>query len=362
MFETIQKIRRDLHQIPELELDLPKTKAYLLQHLQFLPCQLEFPINSSILAFFDHGCSQTIAFRSDMDALPIDEKTDAVYQSVHPHRMHACGHDGHMAILLGFANLLPRYLHSLPYNVLLIFQPGEENPGGAHLLVEAGILEKYHVCKIYGMHLWPELGAGIIGTRKKEMMARSSEVNIDIKGKSAHAAKHQEGCDALEIACRYLCDLYAMEKKIDPKEYRLLRFGVLHSGTIRNVVSDHARLEGTMRACNDAIYDHMRTQLQLLSKHYDPAQFTFSFSEGYPALINDPILVEQALQAMPDIVELEEPQLISEDFSWYLQKIPGAFFFLGTGTGIPLHNDHFDFDEHILLKGIDTFIALSKLP
>ena len=264
-------------------------------------------------------------------------------------------------MLLGLAFRLASADQRLPHNVLLIFQPGEENPGGARLLCEAGILERYHVKRIYGMHLWPQLPAGVIGTRHEEMMARSSEVNIDITGKSAHAASYQEGCDALETACRYLCDLYAMERQIDPAEYRLLRFGVLRSGSIRNVVSDHARLEGTMRACRDEIYDHMRDQLDAIARRYAPAQFAFSFSEGYPALVNTPQIVDQALQAIPDMILLDEPQLITEDFSWYLQHVPGMFMFLGTGTGIPLHSDHFDFDEHILMRGIEALFSLSKL-
>ena len=188
MFERIQRIRRELHQIPELELSLPMTKAYLISQLQDLPCQLDFPLESGITAFFDNGREETIAFRSDMDALPITERSNAPYRSRHEGNMHACGHDGHMAMLLGLAFRLASADQRLPHNVLLIFQPGEENPGGARLLCEAGILERYHVKRIYGMHLWPQLPAGVIGTRREEMMARSSEVNIDITGKSAHAA------------------------------------------------------------------------------------------------------------------------------------------------------------------------------
>ena len=116
-----------------------------------------------------------------------------------------------------------------------------------------------------------------------------------------------------------------------------------------------------MRACRDEIYDHMRDQLDAIARRYAPAQFAFSFSEGYPALVNTPQIVDQALQAIPDMILLEEPQLITEDFSWYLQHVPGMFMFLGTGTGIPLHSDHFDFDEHILMRGIEALFSLSKL-
>lgn len=167
MFERIQRIRRELHQIPELELSLPMTKAYLISQLQDLPCQLDFPLESGITAFFDNGREETIAFRSDMDALPITERSDAPYRSRHEGNMHACGHDGHMAMLLGLAFRLASADQRLPHNVLLIFQPGEENPGGARLLCEAGILERYHVKRIYGMHLWPQLPAGVIGTGAK---------------------------------------------------------------------------------------------------------------------------------------------------------------------------------------------------
>ena len=358
MFSTIQGFRRDLHQIPELELHLPKTKEYLIRHLQSLPCMLSSPIESSVLAYFDNGKASTIAFRSDMDALPIEEKTAVTYHSQHPGQMHACGHDGHMAMLLGLALRLPQILASLPHNILLIFQPGEENPGGARLLCESGFLERFHVRHIYGMHLWPQLPAGVIASRPGEMMARSSEVNIDIQGKSVHAASYGDGIDALEIACRYLCDLYAMERAIDPAQYRLLRFGVLHSGTIRNVVSDHARLEGTLRACQEAVFAHMKNELTHIAERYAPARFSFSFSEGYPALINDPALFQQAQDLLPQLICLEGPQLITEDFSWYLQHVPGVFFFLGTGTGIPLHSDHFDFDEHILMQGIEALVTL----
>ena len=134
--------------------------------------------------------------------------------------------------------------------------------------------------------------------------------------------------------------------------------GVLHAGTIRNVVSDHACLEGTLRACQEAVFSHMKNELTHIAERYAPARFSFSFSEGYPALINDPALFQQAKDLLPQLICLEGPQLITEDFSWYLQHVPGVFFFLGTGTGIPLHSDHFDFDEHILMQGIEALVTL----
>ena len=206
MLERIQKYRRDLHQIPELELELPKTQRYLQEALRDLPCSLSSPIPSSVVAFFDAGRKESIAFRSDMDALPVTEATGRAFASRHTGCMHACGHDGHMAMLLEFAHQLSAYYKELPHNVVLIFQPGEETPGGAEPMCKSGIFEQYHIKRIFGFHVWPMLDKGVIATRRNEFMARSSEVNIDITGKSAHAAKYQEGIDAMEIAARYLLD------------------------------------------------------------------------------------------------------------------------------------------------------------
>ena len=360
MLEKVRKYRRDLHQIPELELVLPKTKQYILQALDGLDCQIESPIESAVVAYFDNQKPTTIAFRSDMDALPVKEMTEVPFKSGHEGCMHACGHDGHMALLLGFAQELNTFYKELSCNVLLIFQPGEESPGGAKLLCQQGILEKYKVKEIYGTHLWPFLPAGQIATIPGPMMARSSEVNIDIFGKTSHAAKYKEGIDALEIGARYLLDLYQMESQIDPKYARLLRFGRMESGTVRNVVSDHCHLEGTMRSLDEDIYQYLKAQLYTCAKAYQEAKFEFSISEGYPVVFNDKKLVRKVHTILDSLSILDTHEMISEDFSWYQQYVPGVFFFLGTGTNIPLHNSHFDFDEEILLQGIQAYIQIVK--
>lgn len=360
MLEKIRKFRRDLHQIPELELVLPKTKQYVLDALDGLDCQIESPIESSVVAFFNNDKANTIAFRSDMDALPVQEMTDISFKSKHQGCMHACGHDGHMALLLEFAHVLNTFYKELSCNVLLIFQPGEESPGGAKLICQSKILEKYKVKEIYGTHLWPFLPAGQIATIPGAMMARSSEVNIDIFGKTSHAAKYKEGIDALEIGARYLLDLYHMESQIDSKYARLLRFGRIESGTVRNVVSDHCHLEGTMRALDEDIYQYLKNQLYICADAYPEANFQFSISEGYPVVYNDIKLVCKIQRFLDSLLILDTPEMISEDFSWYQQYVPGVFFFLGTGTNIPLHNSHFNFDESILLNGIQTYTEIVK--
>lgn len=357
MLDKLRTYRQDLHQIPELELELPQTQAYLLNVLKDMPCQLYSPIGSSVLAFFDNHKEKTIAFRSDMDALPVEEKTDCLFKSKHQGIMHACGHDGHMAMALGLADYLKDNYSKLDVNVLLIFQPGEESPGGAKLLCETGFLDTFHVTQIYGTHLWPNLSKGVIATKPGPMMARSSEVNIDIHGKKSHAASYTEGIDALEIGAAYLTEIYSRLKQIPTHVPYLLRFGKMDSGEIRNVVSDHTRLEGTLRALSDPVYDQLIELLKTTAKKYE-GTFTFDINEGYPPVTNDEALVQELLTFLPDIVLLKHHEMITEDFSWYQQYVPGVFFFLGTGTGIPLHNDHFNFDESILETGVQNYIQI----
>lgn len=364
MLVRIQTFRRDLHQIPELELKLPKTQRYIQDALRDLPCTLSSPISSSVVAFFDAGKKESVAFRSDMDALPVTEATGRAFASRHAGCMHACGHDGHMAMLLEFAHQLSGYYKELPHNVVLIFQPGEETPGGAEPMCKSGIFEQYHIKRIFGFHVWPMLNKGVIATRRNEFMARSSEVNIDIIGKSAHAAKYKEGIDAMEIAARYMLDLYNMEQEeLQPETYRLLRFGLLKSGTVRNVVANAARMEGTLRAFQDETYQYMKQRLIELAKPYEEqgAKFLFDINTGYPAVMNDAALVDEVVKMDPHIILLKEPEMISEDFAHYQRKVPGVFFFLGTGTGIALHAHNFDFDEEVLLSGVAQYCKLSRM-
>lgn len=367
MFERIKKVRRDLHQIPEIGLQLPKTSAYIIEQLSSLPCTLSFPIASSVCAFFDAGQKETVAFRTDMDALAVEEQSGCSYTSKHIGNMHACGHDGHMAMMVAFAYEVSAYYQELPHNILLIFQPGEESPGGAKPICDTGILATYHVKQIYAFHVWPNLPSGVIATRKHEFMARASELTIDIYGKSAHCAKYKEGIDALEISMKFLYDLYEMERnELAPEVYRLLRFGKLSSGTVRNVVANHTRMEGTLRSFQDETFVYMKNRVYELAKRYESdygARIDIHFSTGYPAVINDAKLYEKVLHALDDeqIVILDRPEMTSEDFSYYQRLVPGLFFFLGTGTGIALHANTFDFDEHVLVKGVETYIKLSKI-
>lgn len=353
--------RHALHQIPELELDLPKTKAYLESALSGLSCRVFSPLGSALCAWFDFGAETTIAFRADMDALPISEKSGASYASLHSGCMHACGHDGHMAILLELARRLNAKKH-LSCNVLLIFQPGEESPGGAKAICDTGVLETYQVKAVFGLHLWPGLEKGVVFSRRNELMARASEVTLDIFGKSAHIAKAAEGVDALMAGAEFYSRAMEMERGIPSGVFRLLKFGKFQSGTARNALSAHTHMEGSLRAFQDDVFETMAGNLRTIAAEVEKkygCSVSLHIADGYPAVLN-PDAVFDAVCGIVPVAELEEPWMTAEDFSWYQKFVPGMFFFLGLGDTPALHADTFDFDESILMKGADFFEALAE--
>lgn len=352
--------RRALHQIPEVQWDLPKTAAYLTESLKKLSCQVFSPKENAVCAWFDFGADRTIAFRSDMDALPIAEQTGLAFASRHPGYMHACGHDGHMAILLELARRLDAK-RTLDKNVLLIFQPAEESPGGAKILCDTGLLESYRAEAVFGLHLWPEVPEGRIASRRGPMMSRSSEVTVEFTGKSSHIARADRGIDAMAAAVEFYCKAMALEKTLPQEVFRLLKFGKLQSGTARNAISCHTRLEGTLRTFDDGVFDTLRQGLQdivrQVQEHFG-CQISLHMSDGYPAVCNDDGVYDRVC-AIADIMTLDVPSMISEDFSWYQKHVPGVLVFLGVGDTPSLHASNFTFNEEVLSKGADFFEKLA---
>ena len=364
--------RRDLHRIPELDFDLPQTTAYVRDVLAGLACEVFSPCEGALCAWFDLGRDRSVALRADMDALPVTEATGAPYASEHPGRMHACGHDGHMAMALGAATWVDRVVaggvpglcaDNLPRNVLIVFQPAEETTGGAAGVCESGVFERHNVDRIFGFHLWPELPAGVIASRPGPLLARSSEVTAEFIGVSSHIARWKEGRDALAAVTRFVPSAEAMCGRLQKElgEPCLLRFGRLEAGTVRNAIAGHARAEGSLRVFSDEMFDRARSALQTLAHnaaHTEGCTCELCFSEGYPPVTNDPALFSAVEGALPELVRLEEPLLIAEDFAFYQRRLPGVFLLLGTGTGTPLHSDRFDFDERVLLAGVDAYQRL----
>lgn len=353
--------RRALHQIPELDRCLPETIAYLRSALEGLRCTVFSPMDGALCAWFDFGAKDAISFRSDADALPVAENTKLPFSSRHPGKMHACGHDGHMAILLELARRLDRK-EALGHNVLLVFQCAEETTGGARDLCATGIFRKYRVEAIFGIHIWPGIPEGIVASRANEMMSRSCEVKVDIYGKPAHIARAEEGIDALAAGVEFYSRVMAMVGALPKHIFRLLKFGLMTSGTVCNVLSGHTHMEGSLRAFQDDVFYSLRAGIVSVAKDVERATgcaVSVYMNDGYPAVMNPPDLYRRVKKAV-GFFEMDKPSMITEDFSWYQRTIPGMFFFLGAGDAPALHSDNFQFNEEILLKGADFFEALAE--
>lgn len=353
--------RRALHAIPELEWELPRTSEYVKKALEGLNCRVFSPVGAAVCAFFDFGADSAIAFRADMDALPIEEKSGVPFASTHPGKMHACGHDGHMAILLELARRLDKK-EKLPHNVLLIFQPGEESPGGARRICDTGVLEQHKVEAVFGLHLWPALEKGTVFCRANELMSRASEVTVDIYGKSSHIGNAAAGIDATAAAVEFYRLARQAESSFPPEIFRLLNFGKFQSGTVRNALSAHARMEGSLRAFQDEVFDTLQQRLGEAGAAVEQ-QFgcavNITYGDSYPAVMNDPALLARVRQAA-DFAALDRPTMTAEDFSWYQRYAGGIFFFLGLGDVPALHASNFDFDEAVLEKGAAFFEMIAE--
>jgi len=365
---SVVEFRRALHQIPELDRCLPRTVTYVKCALAALPCQVTEPTEGSVCAFFDAGKDETVAFRADMDALPVTEITGLPYASAFPGLMHACGHDGHTAMALALAEHAGAHLAQLPRNVLFLFQPAEETTGGADLLCRTGILRERNVVRVFGLHLWPGVPAGQVASRPGALMARSSETTVTVTGKSVHISRHGEGIDALTAGAEFLRRAYAMMAALPGEDPALLRFGKMTSGTVRNAISGETRLEGSLRTYSDEIFEHCRRELTAIGADLQAETgcgVTVHLSEGYPAVRNHPELYGAVCAALGESapILLDAPALAAEDFSFYQKEVPGVFFFLGTGNTPQLHAPDFDFDdETVLPAGVEFLKKLLMLP
>ena len=366
MNNNLKTYRQDLHKIPELSLKEYKTSAYIKQKLESFGFKTFSLLETDILVYIDQGFDTTIAFRSDIDALPVQEETSVDFKSTHDGFMHACGHDGHMAMLLTFAEYLSKNLDKLTKNILLIFQPAEESIGGAKLLCDKGLLKDRAVEAVFGIHLFPEIPEGTIASRPGEFMAMASEVNVEVVGKTAHGAMPHQGIDSNLILAKLLIDFQSIQtRQISPLEYSIITFGKMAGGFVRNVVSDNAFMEGTVRAFNKETFQKILDSMKNICASYEQAYgctINFNNTAGYLAVINDLELYKRFKKANKDIplYEFEKPLMIAEDFSFYQDEVPGVFYYVGIrneelGYVHALHNSKFNFRESALELGLTTY-------
>jgi len=364
--EDIKKHRRNLHKIPEAGFEESKTSEYVYQTLKDMGMTVEkYVAKTGVVGFIQVDEDlPSIAFRSDMDALSMTEETGLEFQSEHEGFMHGCGHDGHMATLLIFARFINTVKENLKVNVLFIFQPAEEGPGGAEVMLKEGLFEKYNVKEVYGLHLYPEVEEGRIAVRPGPLMAQTGEFDIDVIGKSGHGALPHKGLDAIIIAADLLQRFQTIiSREICPIDPAVLTVGRMAGGERRNIIAENVRLEGTVRAFDEdifqSIFDSMERHIKATEIAYGCA-ITYDFRTMYPPVYNDETLTQSFMEANQDVVDLIEPQMIAEDFSYFQKAAPGVFFFVGThstekGFTFPLHNAKFNFDETTLLNGVQAY-------
>ncbi|MFW5838868.1 MAG: M20 metallopeptidase family protein [Bacillota bacterium] len=366
----IKQYRRDLHQIPELGFDLFKTHAYVKQALEsmgYTPLRIA---KTGLLVHIPGEQTDAIAFRADMDGLSIHEETNVSYQSIHQGVMHACGHDGHMAILLGLAELL-KESYRPKKSIVLIFQPAEEGPGGAKVIVQSGILEKYNVKHIYGMHLYPNLEQGKIGLVDGLMMSEISEYDVMIKGKGAHGAEPYNGIDAINASIVLIQAFKKLiQTTIKDASNAILNVGTLQAGETRNSVAELAAFTGTIRTFKHEDYLAITQGMVDAVKHIETTHhvhITLDIKNYYPPVINNHTLYTTMKSSLSQNKYYDiQPLMVSEDFAYYQQAIPGLFMMLGTKDGrtnhaYPLHSSRFNFDDTLLISGVETYIDILML-
>lgn len=367
--EDVVRYRRALHQIPELGLTEFKTKEYLLRQLQSFGIKEIYPIlDTGLVAVFRSEVpGKTLAFRTDIDGLPIQEETGVAFHSTHEGRMHACGHDGHMATMLGFAKYLSAHPDAIQGTIILIFQPAEEGPGGAQLLIDEGVLRDFAVEQIVGLHVFPDFPEGVIACRKGPMMARNGEINITIHGASAHGAQPQQGSDAILAAAAVIQGLHSViSRNISPLSSGVITFGKIHGGDAENIIPGKVVLNGTMRAFDDDVYDTMTQRVTLLAEEIAKGygcRAEVEFEHLYRVVDNDAQMVDVLAKVAGDSYLETPPYMLAEDFSMYQKEIPGVFFFVGIrnedkGYTYPLHSNKMNFDEKNLLQGIECYVRL----
>ena len=367
LLDQLKEWRRTLHAIPEIGFQEYKTSHYLFEELEKMGYHPMHITETGIAVYLDFQKEKTIAFRSDIDALEIEEQTQVSFKSTHSGKMHACGHDGHMSALLGLAYKL-KDIKDLPNNVLLIFQPGEEAVDGAPAIIRTGIFEKYNVKGIYGLHMFPDIEEGKIACRKGPLMAESGELDVIVHGKSAHAGKYHEGIDSIVIASQLIGAYQSIISRIiSPMQPCVLNIGEIHGGTVRNIVASQTSFHGTLRTYSEEVFSRIVEAMKGFNQGMEQAYhctIDFACKPFNPPVLNDYNLYEQLKKyAGESFEELEDPVMLAEDFAHYQKVIPGVFFFVGTKSkeyASGLHTPTFNFHEEVLVQAVELYEKLAK--
>lgn len=368
--DYIISLRRDFHRYPELALKEFETSKRIKNELDKIGVNYVSCGETGIIATIGSGAGKIIALRADMDALKIEENTGVDYTSENFGVMHACGHDAHMASLIGAAIILKKYEDKIPGKIILIFQPAEENSCGAKIVIEGGYLDK--VEEIFGLHVFGDIECGKISIESGYRMAASHKFKIDIKGKSGHAGKPHQCIDATLVCAATVVDIQSIvSREIDPIDPAVVTIGHMVSGASHNVISGEAFIEGTVRMFSEENAKHIEKSIKRIAystaiAHGATATIDYNLS-SHPAVYNDEKVTQTALAGAKKIFSNEDiisvpKMMLGEDFSIYQKKMPGVFVFVGAGNSrlgrsFPNHNERFNIDEKAIL--ISTKLYLS---
>ena len=368
--EKIVALRRDIHREPELGFDTDRTAEKVLAALDSLPLDIETGVarNGIVATLRGAGEGPTVALRADMDALPIQEETNLPFASETEGRMHACGHDGHTSMLVGAAHVLSEMRDRLGGTVKFVFQPAEEGGGGGRVMVDEGVADD--ISSIFALHLWPGLPFGKVATKAGSIMAAADAFEMEITGSGGHGAMPHLAADAVVIAAQVVTTLQTVvSREVDPVKPAVLTVGEIGAGTAFNIIPEKAHLGGTVRTLDPDLRESMPGRIEALARGVakgmrGDANLDYTFS--YPVTVNDEgaadrvLGVAENLFGAESVLELPNPSMGGEDFAFFLEKVPGAFIWLGVGEDVSgLHTPQFAFDEEVLPRGSALLAALA---
>ena len=368
--ERLVDWRRDFHRHPEVAFHEQRTSEVILGFLEGLGLPVTACAGHGLKAVVEgQPGGPTVALRADMDALPVTEEGDAEYKSQNPGVAHACGHDGHMAILMGVAQALAARRDKFRGRVVLLFQPAEEKfPGGAQQMVAEGALEGVNA--IFGLHLWQNLPTGTVGTVRGPMMAQPDVFEIEVTGRGGHGSMPHQTVDPILTAAHIVTAVQSIvSRNSDPLKPLVVSFGSIHGGTVDNVIPSEVKLVGTVRTFDDAVQALAERRLMEIVLEVSAAfgaTAEVEYRRGYPPLVNDPAMADFALGVATKLfgsqaVRVIEPVMGGEDFAYFTRAVPGAFVFFGIGdrTQYPHHHAAFDLDEDALAPATELMASLA---
>jgi amidohydrolase len=374
MRDWLIQVRRDFHRNPELGLEEFRTREKIIQYLEEMGIKYETSIDSTAVVGLIKGNKEgkTVALRADMDALPIQDRKISDYKSMHLGKMHACGHDVHMTILLGAAKILKKWEKKINGNVKLFFQPAEETVGGAKEMIKKGAMQNPKVDYVLGLHVCNEIPVGQIGVKFNQMSASSDAIKITLHGESAHGAYPHSGIDTIVVAGQIITAIQTItSRNVDPRHSAVVTIGTIKGGFQGNIIAHEVEMTGTVRTLDEDTRTRVMNRLKTIVCHTAEAfeaRGELFTEEGYPYIINDNRVVEIIQQNGEDLLGPDNVRVIEsislgvEDFAYFLQEAPGAYFRLGTrndkkGIIHDVHNSLFDVDEDCLPIGAALQVA-----